>query len=98
MPDTRSEARPALDWRGFGLTAVGVTALLVGMENIGMGPSNWTIVATGLILSAISLSGAVAYLLRTARPLGVDHGAQPAFLGVSPVCRGLRVMINTGWG
>lgn len=69
VPDTRSEVRPALDWRGFGLTAVGVTALLVGMENIGVGPSNWTIVATGLILSAISLSGAVAYLLRTARPL-----------------------------
>jgi len=69
VPDVRAESKPRLDWRGFVLTAVGICALLVGMENIGMGPSNWSVVATGLVLAAVFLSTAVRYLLRTSRPL-----------------------------
>src|SRR5664279_3544214 len=69
VPDVRAEGKPRLDWRGFALTAFGISALLVGMENIGMGPSNWSVVATGLALAAVFLSTAVVYLLRASRPL-----------------------------
>ena len=69
VPDVRAEGKPRLDWRGFVLTAFGISALLVGMENIGMGPSNWSVVATGLALATVFLSTAVVYLLRASRPL-----------------------------
>jgi EmrB/QacA subfamily drug resistance transporter len=70
VPDLRAEGeQPRLDWRGFALTAVGVAALVVGMENVGVGRTNWLAVAIGLIVSAAVLSGAAGYLLRTSRPL-----------------------------
>src|SRR3954466_6865582 len=35
VPDVRSAERRALDWRGFLLVAVGIAALVVGLESIG---------------------------------------------------------------
>jgi EmrB/QacA subfamily drug resistance transporter len=69
VPDIRAEATAPLDWRGFALTAVGVAALVVGTESIGVGNTNWTLVATGLGLAAVVVSGAVVYLLRAPQPL-----------------------------
>jgi EmrB/QacA subfamily drug resistance transporter len=70
VPDLRAEAgRSPLDWRGFALTAVGVAALVVAMENIGVGSTDWATVALGLIVSILVLSTAVLYLLRTSQPL-----------------------------
>jgi EmrB/QacA subfamily drug resistance transporter len=62
------ESRP-LDWPGFVLTAVGVAALVVAVENIGAGRTNWSIVAFGLLFAAVVVSSAVVYLLRTPHPL-----------------------------
>ena len=37
VPDVRADEPPPLDWRGFALTALGVAALVVGLEDIGGG-------------------------------------------------------------
>jgi EmrB/QacA subfamily drug resistance transporter len=70
VPDLRAEAGgPPLDWRGFALTAVGVAALVVAMENIGVGSTDWVTVTIGLLVAALVLSAAAVYLLRTSQPL-----------------------------
>lgn len=69
VPDVRADERPRLDWRGFALTAVGVAALVVGLEDVGGARPDWAVAATALTLSAVTLTGAVRYLLRTPHPL-----------------------------
>src|SRR4051812_27108004 len=69
VPDVRGAERRSLDWRGFGLVAVGVAALVVGMESIGSTRPDWVAAAVGLGLGAVALGAAVRYLLRARRPL-----------------------------
>jgi EmrB/QacA subfamily drug resistance transporter len=68
VPDLRGEAR-ALDWRGSALTAVGVAALVVGLESVGSTRPDPAVVATSLAVAGAVLAAAVRYLLRAARPL-----------------------------
>jgi EmrB/QacA subfamily drug resistance transporter len=69
MPDVRGPESPALDWRGFALTAVAVAALVVGLEGIGTGHADRLLVVGFLSVSVLALVSAVAYLLRTSDPL-----------------------------
>lgn len=69
VPDVRADEPGGLDARGFALTAVGVAALVVGMESLGATNPDRTVVAVGLGVAAVALTGAVLYLLRAARPL-----------------------------
>src|SRR3954452_14864153 len=69
VPDVRGAERRSLDWRGFGLVAVGVAALVVGMESIGSTRPDWVAAVVGLGLGAVALVAAVRYLLRVPRPL-----------------------------
>lgn len=67
VPDVRAPRRDPLDWRGFLLTAGGAAALVVGLESVGA--ARWGSAVTGLVLAAVLLTAAVAYLLRARRPL-----------------------------
>jgi EmrB/QacA subfamily drug resistance transporter len=69
VPDVRSPHADTLDWRGFALTAVGVAALVVGMENIGTATPDRALVTVSLTVAGAALSAAVVYLLRVPRPL-----------------------------
>ena len=69
VPDVRGDEPQGLDWRGFALTAVGVAALVVGMESLGSADPDGAVVAIGLGVAAVALAAAVLYLLRTPRPL-----------------------------
>ena len=69
VPDVRADELPPLDRRGFALTAFGVAALVVGLEDIGGATPNWTVAPIALVLAAASLGTAVRHLLRTPRPL-----------------------------
>ncbi|MCU1628506.1 MAG: major facilitator superfamily 1 [Pseudonocardia sp.] len=69
VPDVRGDAPAGLDRRGFALTAVGVAALVVGLENVGAAVPDPAVVAFSLVIAATSLGAAVVYLLRTPRPL-----------------------------
>lgn len=69
VPDVRGSDRTGPDWRGFALTALGVAALIVGLESAGRTDSEWTVVAVALVGAAVVSAAAVTYLLRTARPL-----------------------------
>jgi EmrB/QacA subfamily drug resistance transporter len=69
VPDVRSAEATRLDWRGFTLTAVGVAALVVGLEGIGASEPDWVVVAVGLVVAAAALTTAALYLLRIPRPL-----------------------------
>jgi EmrB/QacA subfamily drug resistance transporter len=69
VPDVRSPDAGRLDWRGFSLTAIGVVALIVGIEDIGKPIPAWADGAIGLALAALALTGAVLYLVKVPRPL-----------------------------
>ena len=69
VPDLRAEDVGRLDRRGFVLTAIGVGALVVGMESLGAGEPRWPVVAGALVVAAVLLGGAVRHLLRSPRPL-----------------------------
>jgi MFS family permease len=69
VPDVRAPGAAVLDWRGFALVAVGVAALVVGMENVGSTDPDAVLVAAGLGLGAVALVAAVRYLLRVRAPL-----------------------------
>ncbi|MET0866345.1 MAG: MFS transporter [Nakamurella sp.] len=69
VPDVRATERRKLDWRGFLLTAVGVAALVIGLEQIGTGRVDWAFAAIALGLAALTLAAAIGYLLKTPAPL-----------------------------
>jgi predicted MFS family arabinose efflux permease len=59
IPDVRGPDAAQLDWRGFGLTAIGVTALVVGIETVGSADPDYPLVATAsVLLRAITISAA----------------------------------------
>ncbi|MGS0688703.1 MFS transporter [Nakamurella sp. GG22] len=69
VPDLRADHRRGLDWRGFLLTAVGVAALVIGLEQVGAGRPSWAFAAIALGLALITLAASVRYLLRAPAPL-----------------------------
>jgi len=69
VPDVRGADAAKLDWRGFGLTAVGVAALVVGIQTIGSTDPDYAVANIALGVAGIALTAAVLYLLRVPRPL-----------------------------
>jgi EmrB/QacA subfamily drug resistance transporter len=69
VPDVRGDAPAGLDRRGFALTAIGVAALVVGLENLGAATPDPAVATVSLVVAAAALGTAVVYLLRTPRPL-----------------------------
>ena len=69
VPDVRATERRRLDWRGFLLTAFGVAALVIGLEQIGNGRPDWAFAIIALGLAALTIAAAIGYLLKTTAPL-----------------------------
>ena len=69
VPDVRGPDAAPLDWRGFGLTATGVTALVVGIESVGSGRPDYSVAGAAFGVAGLALTVAVLYLLRSPRPL-----------------------------
>jgi EmrB/QacA subfamily drug resistance transporter len=69
VPDGRGEEARGLDWPGFLLTAVGVAALVVGLEALGSTRPHLAVVVLGLAGGAGTLAVAVRHLQRADRPL-----------------------------
>jgi EmrB/QacA subfamily drug resistance transporter len=69
VPDVRGADAARLDWRGFGLVAVGVAALVIGIETVGSGSPDRAGAGTAFGVAVVTLTVAVLYLLRTPRPL-----------------------------
>jgi MFS family permease len=69
VPDIRAERPVALDRRGFALTAVGVAALVIGLESLGSATPRPAMVVVALGIAAAALVAAVFSLLRSPNPL-----------------------------
>jgi EmrB/QacA subfamily drug resistance transporter len=69
VPDIRAEQPVALDRQGFALTAVGVGALVIGLEGLGSATSHPVTAIVALGVAAATLVAAVLFLLRTSNPL-----------------------------
>jgi EmrB/QacA subfamily drug resistance transporter len=73
VPDVRTAERRRLDWRGFLRSAVGVAAVVIGLEGIGTGQigtgPNVAFVAIALGTAALVLAVDVGYLLQSRHPL-----------------------------
>lgn len=69
VPDIRADRPVGLDRRGFVLTAVGVAALVLGLESLGSVTPRPVTVVVALGVAAAALTAAVFSLLHTANPL-----------------------------
>ena len=69
VPDVRAERPDPLDRSGFTLTALGVAALVIGMEALGRPVVDTTTAVIALAIAAVFLTGAVLRLLRARTPL-----------------------------
>jgi MFS family permease len=69
VPDVRADRPDPLDRSGFALTALGVAALVIGLEALGRPVIDLPITVTALVIAAFLLSGAVVRLLRARTPL-----------------------------
>jgi len=69
VPDLRAEGRPRLDTLGFALTALGVGALMVAVENVGAGEVDVPVVVGGTVAAVGLLTATVVHLLRAPEPL-----------------------------
>ena len=69
VPDVRAERPDPLDRSGFALTALGVAALVIGMEALGRPVVDTATAVVALAIAAIGLTAAVLRLLRARHPL-----------------------------
>jgi EmrB/QacA subfamily drug resistance transporter len=69
LPDVRAERPDPLDRSGFVLTALGVAALVIGMEALGRPVVDISTVVVALAVAALGLTAAVVRLLRAPHPL-----------------------------
>jgi MFS family permease len=69
VPTTRQAGQPALDWPGFLLTGVGLTAAVYGLEQATADTVAWALVGVPLLVGFALLGFAVRHLQRAAHPL-----------------------------
>jgi len=69
VPLTDPVHRHRLDWAGFTLVGVTLAALVLGMEQIGLNPTNWWLAGGLLVLAGVVGVAAVLRLRRTKHPL-----------------------------
>jgi EmrB/QacA subfamily drug resistance transporter len=69
VPDVRADDAGRLDWRGFLLAALGIAALVAGLEGVAAPDPHWPVAVTALATAVLALAMAVGYLLRATRPL-----------------------------
>ena len=70
VPNLRADGAPSLDRLGFVLTALGVGALMVAVENVGAAAVDVPLVVGGALAAAALLTGAVVHLMRAAGRAG----------------------------
>jgi MFS family permease len=111
VPHVRTPNVARLDWRGFALTATGVGALMVGIENIGKPTPVRAVGVIGLTAAAAALTAAVLYLLRVPRPLldlrilrirtyrvtALGGSAFRAVISATPFLLALFFQLGFGW-
>ena len=110
IEDLREEEVPPLDWRGFALTALGLSAVMMGFETIGRDMLPAGIVAALLAGGAVALALYVRHALRAAHPvldlslLGIRTfraavlGGFLFRLGVGAIPFLLPLMLQVGFG
>jgi Na+/melibiose symporter-like transporter len=69
VPDVRADRADPLDRSGFVLTALGVAALVIGMEALGRPVVDTVTVVVALAVAALGLTAAVLRLMRAGHPL-----------------------------
>jgi len=69
VPDVRADDAGRLDWRGFLLTAIGIAALVVGMEAVAAPRPDWPVTAGSLVIAAALLALTIRYLVQARQPL-----------------------------
>ncbi|MGK5681812.1 MFS transporter [Actinoplanes sp. URMC 104] len=69
VPDVRADDAGRLDWRGFLLVACSTAALVAGLEGVAEPHPRWPVAIGLLVVSAVGLGSAAAYLMRSANPL-----------------------------
>jgi EmrB/QacA subfamily drug resistance transporter len=111
VPVTDPVHRHQLDWAGFALVGVTLAALVLGMEQIGMSPTNWWLAGGLLAGSATVGAAAVLRLRRAAHPLldlsalaiptfrvgNVGGGVYRLLIGAAPFLFVLLFQTGFGW-
>jgi EmrB/QacA subfamily drug resistance transporter len=69
VPSTPDATPGRLDLTGFALAAVGIAALVFGLEGVASPRPHWLLIIIAVVVAAAALTWAVAHLLRSPRPL-----------------------------
>ncbi|WP_433293179.1 MFS transporter [Actinoplanes sp. CA-030573] len=69
VPAVRAETPGPLDLRGFLLAAVGIAALVFGLEGVAEPRPRWPVATAALLIALVALAGTIAHLLGATRPL-----------------------------
>lgn len=111
VPAVGEISRDRLDWWGFLLVGVALAALVLGMESIGAGPTDWLVVGLFLVAAAGVGALAVRRMLRASHPLldlsalrlhtfrvgNVGGGVYRLLIGAAPFLFVLLFQSGFGW-
>ena len=111
VPAIDERTTTPLDWWGFVLVGVALAALVLGMEFIGAGPTDWLLVGILLVVAAGVGALAVRRMLRARHPLldlsalrlhtfrvgNVGGGAYRLLIGAAPFLFVLLFQSGFGW-
>ncbi|RLQ83948.1 MFS transporter [Mycetocola zhadangensis] len=111
VPVVERIERHGLDWAGFVLVGVALAALVLGMEQLGSGSTDWVSAGGLLALAVVTGVGAVLRLRRAAHPLldlsalrihtfrvgNVGGGLYRLLIGAAPFLFVLMFQSGFGW-
>lgn len=111
VPPSAPVHRHRLDWAGFALVGVSLAALVLGMEQIGLSPTNWWLAGGLLALAVVAGLAALTRLRRAKHPLldlsaltiptfrvgNVGGGVYRLLIGAAPFLFVLLFQTGFGW-
>ncbi|MGN6125637.1 MAG: MFS transporter [Humibacter sp.] len=111
VPQTPRDGVRRLDWTGFGLTGVALASLVLGMEEVGSGSTDWAWAVGYLVVAAVAGVSGVLWMRRARHPLldfsalrintfrvgNVGGGVYRLIISAAPFLFTLLFQVGFGW-
>ncbi|GAB3398367.1 MFS transporter [Humibacter soli] len=111
VPQAPRDAVRRLDWTGFGLTGVALACLVLGMEEVGSGSTDWAWAVGYLVVAVVAGVSGVLWMRRARHPLldfsalridtfrvgNVGGGVYRLIISAAPFLFTLLFQVGFGW-
>ncbi|WP_460516684.1 MFS transporter [Humibacter antri] len=111
VPNTPAPEARRLDWAGFGFAGVALAALVLGMEEVGSGSTDWVWAVAYLVIAAGAGAAGVTWMRRGRHPLldfsalrigtfrvgNVGGGVYRLIISAAPFLFTLLFQVGFGW-